>query len=518
MYKVALPWPLLGSLAGILLSILGAYCGWFLFPDMVHKRVEESVVITDGSEQYQRFVELPQPLTFKVYIFNVTNPMKVQQGAIPIVQEVGPYVYKQYRKKRVKHFSRDGSKISFIQDQLYLFDQEASSPYRESDNIVALNMHMNSVLQIGENDPGLAILLVHLNANIKAIFNDPKSMFVSTSVKEYLFDGVRFCINPQGLAKAICNQIKEGGSKTIRELKDGSLAFSFFNHKNGTGREVYEVHTGKDDAMRVLEIQKLDDNHHLQVWLNTTDNVESSMCNQINGTDASSYPPFRKKGDSMYIFSADICRSVQLFYQKEVKYKGIPGFRYSIGENFINDIGPEHDNDCFCVDKLTNVIKRKNGCLYTGAMDLTNCLDAPVILTLPHMLGASNEYTKTIKGLKPDAKIHQTFVDVQYLTGTPLQGGKRVQFNMFLKSINRITITENLTTALMPAIWVDEGIQLNDEMVAFFKKRLINTLQTLSIVHWAAFLGGFGVAAICLIYYVVHRRQPAVVVAEAPLK
>lgn len=86
------------------------------------------------------------------------------------------------------------------------------------------------MLQIGENDPGLAILLVHLNANMKSIFNDPKSMFVHTSVKEYLFDGVRFCINPQGLAKAICNQIKDGGSKTIRELKDGSLAFSFFNH------------------------------------------------------------------------------------------------------------------------------------------------------------------------------------------------------------------------------------------------------------------------------------------------
>lgn len=27
---------------------------------------------------------------------------------------------------------------------------------------------------------------------------------------------------------------------------------------------------------------------------------------------------------------------------------------------------------------------------------------------------------------------------------------------MFLKSINRITITENLTTTLMPAIWVEE--------------------------------------------------------------
>lgn len=54
----------------------------------------QSVIIADGSEQYKRFVQLPQPLTFKVYIFNVTNPYSVQQGAIPIVKEIGPYVYK----------------------------------------------------------------------------------------------------------------------------------------------------------------------------------------------------------------------------------------------------------------------------------------------------------------------------------------------------------------------------------------------------------------------------------------
>ncbi|XP_034108645.1 sensory neuron membrane protein 2 isoform X1 [Drosophila albomicans] len=570
-------WSLIVSALGIIIAGLGGYCGWSLFPTMIHKKVEQSVIIADGSEQYKRFVNLPQPLNFKVYIFNVTNPDMIQHGAIPIVEEIGPYVYKQYRQKKVKHFSRDGSKITYVQNVHFDFDEDASAPYRQSDHIVALNMHMNaflqvfereitdilqgfanrlnsrlnrtpgvrvlkrlmerirgkppfswvngilisliedvkSVLQIGENDPGLALLLVHLNANLKAVFNDPRSMFVTTSVREYLFDGVRFCINPQGIAKAICNQIKESGSKTIREQSDGSLAFSFFGHKNGSGHEVYEVHTGKGDAMKVLEIQKLDDSHNLQVWLNSSNEGETSVCNQINGTDASSYPPFRQRGDSMYIFSADICRSVQLFYQSDIQYQGIPGFRYSIGENFINDIGPEHDNECFCVDKLANVIKRKNGCLYAGALDLTTCLDAPVILTLPHMLGASNEYRKMIRGLKPDAKKHQTFVDVQSLTGTPLQGGKRVQFNMFLKSINRITITENLTTVLMPAIWVEEGIQLNGEMVKFFKKKLINTLKTLDIVHWVGLCGGLGIAAISLIYYIYQRGRQE---DEAPVK
>ncbi|XP_055909082.1 sensory neuron membrane protein 2 isoform X1 [Eupeodes corollae] len=537
---------------GILIAAGGAFLGWYLFPSVVHKQVEEGVIIADGSEQYERFVKLPQPISFKVYIFNVTNVNRIQQGAIPVVEEVGPYVYKQYRKKRVKQFSRDGSKVTFLQDYRFEFDPDASAPYTESDTVVALNMHMNaflqvfereitdilqgfanrfnrtlsrtpgvrvlkrlmerirgkrkSLLQIAENDPGLSLLLMHLNANLREIFNDPRSMFVTTSVKQYLFDGVRFCINPQGLARAICKQIKDQGSKTIRALDDGSLAFSFFYHKNQTGDDVYEVHTGRGDAMKLMEIQKLDEVSTLQVWPNSSDS-ETSICNLINGTDASAFPPFRKRGDSMYIFSADICRSVELFYQGDVAYKGIPGFRYSIGDNFLNDIGPEYSNECFCVDKLTNVIKRKNGCLYSGAMDLTTCLDAPVILTLPHMLGASNEYKKMIRGLRPDPKKHQTFVDVQQLTGTPLQGGKRVQFNMFLKSINKITLTENLTTVLMPAIWVDEGVQLNAESVQLLKSKLLNSLKILNIVHWSILCAGIAITLTSTMFYFAFRNK-----------
>lgn len=65
-------------------------------------------------------------------------------------------------------------------------------------------------------------------------------------------------------------------------------------------------------------------------------------------------------------------------------------------------------------------------------------------------------------------------------------------------------------------IFYFQGIELNGEMVTFLKKRLINTLKTLNIVQWAALFGGIGVAAICLIYYVVRRRKPAAV--EAALK
>jgi lysosome membrane protein 2 len=40
-------------------------------------------------------------------------------------------------------------------------------------------------------------------------------------------------------------------------------------------------------------------------------------------------------------------------------------------------------------------------------------LGAPVVLTLPHFLGAANEYTSLVDGLTPDADKHRIFLDVE---------------------------------------------------------------------------------------------------------
>uniref|UniRef100_A0A182SNP9 Sensory neuron membrane protein 2 n=1 Tax=Anopheles maculatus TaxID=74869 RepID=A0A182SNP9_9DIPT len=107
--------------------------------------------LRQGTDQYKRWEALPQPLDFKVYIFNVTNPYEVMQGRRPKVVEVGPYVYFQYRQKDNIRFSRDRSKVHYSQQQMYVFDPESSYPLTENDDLTVLNMHMNSILQIIDN-------------------------------------------------------------------------------------------------------------------------------------------------------------------------------------------------------------------------------------------------------------------------------------------------------------------------------------------------------------------------------
>lgn len=53
----------------------------------------QNTELRQDTPQFKRWEAVPQPLDFKVYIFNVTNPYEVQMGRRPRVVEVGPYVY-----------------------------------------------------------------------------------------------------------------------------------------------------------------------------------------------------------------------------------------------------------------------------------------------------------------------------------------------------------------------------------------------------------------------------------------
>uniref|UniRef100_A0AAG5D386 Sensory neuron membrane protein 2 n=1 Tax=Anopheles atroparvus TaxID=41427 RepID=A0AAG5D386_ANOAO len=429
---------------GVVMAVSGALLGWVVFPRAVHEKIIENTELRQGTDQYKRWEALPQPLDFKVYIFNVTNPYEVMQGRRPKVVEVGPYIYFQYRQKDNIRFSRDRSKVSYSQQQMYVFDPESSYPLTENDELTVLNMHMNSILQIIDNQaketitnfrsdvnntlekipvvrlikriierttPIQSILQIAedetydslrlINVELNRIFGRPDTMFLRTTPKQFLFDGVPFCVNVIGIAKAICKEIEKRNTKTIRTMPDGSLRFSFFSHvshgkevqplagkggqlrfflvflpcglqKNMTDDGMFTINTGIKDPSRTQMIELWNGRTTLDVWNNRSSGLPSS-CNRILGTDGSGYPPFRTGVERMTIFSTDICRTVDIKLTGSSSYEGIPALHYEIDGNFLHDIGPEYGNECYCVNKIPKSIVKSNGCLYRGALDLSNC-------------------------------------------------------------------------------------------------------------------------------------------------
>ena len=70
-----------------------------------------------------------------------------------------------------------------------------------------------------------------------------------------------------------------------------------------------------DDNAHENEILTWDDETSLDVWAD-------SHCNAINGTDASLFHSFIEKNETLYIFTNDICRSIYVQYEQDVKVKG----------------------------------------------------------------------------------------------------------------------------------------------------------------------------------------------------
>lgn len=65
-------------------------------------------------------------------------------------------------------------------------------------------------------------------------------------------------------------------------------------------------------------------------------------------------------------------------------------------------------------------------------------IDAPVIATMPHFLNADVRYLNMIDGLRPDPELHDVFSDLEPYTGSPLRGGKKLQFNIFIEKMEGI--------------------------------------------------------------------------------
>lgn len=77
--------------------------------------------------------------------------------------------------------------------------------------------------------------------------------------------------------------------------------------KNRTHDGLYEVNTGVRRLNRLLQIERWNSGRTLTGW-NREPNGSPSVCQFINGTDATTAGAFREEGDNFYIFASDICR------------------------------------------------------------------------------------------------------------------------------------------------------------------------------------------------------------------
>ncbi|KAL0280750.1 UNVERIFIED_CONTAM: hypothetical protein PYX00_001958 [Menopon gallinae] len=500
---------------GAALLLLGVVTKWVLLPLIVKSKIADTVAIKNGTEAFERWEKLPVTMLFRVYLFEVLNPEEItQNGAVPQVKERGPFVYREKRWKEKIKLKEDEDTAEYFQMTSFEFD-EALSKESEEVEMTVVNVPALGFAYIAEALPGFQWALKVYNMFISKMWPGNHPIFIKTKVKDYLFGSVKMFCNPEtttenldpvmkALWKALClafAYIRPERTVIIDDGERGINTFSFFKYKKAPDGP-YKVRLGVKDLEKIGQIMSWQEKSDLgTMWGGKT-------CNKVYGTDSTVFRPYLEDADVLTVFNGDICRTVNLTYKGPEEYKGVPARRYVAGSNVFASVQENPENYCYCPRSVKGLTSF-GGCMKSGLLDLSSCQGAPVVLSFPHFLMADPSYQEMVSGLEPDPAKHGIFVDLEPNTGYPLRGAIRVQMNILLKNMPDVDCMKNFPGKIIPMLWLDEGVELTDELVDEVKSRLLNLLLAADILTWLMIVSGT-VVSIGSITVLIYKKRKGV--------
>ncbi|XP_010890889.3 platelet glycoprotein 4 [Esox lucius] len=453
---------LCGLKAGIGIGIALAILGIILFPvgnNIIQETVEKESVLEPGTTAWDNFVSVGPPVYRQFWLFDVQNPLDVvENGSKPIVVEKGPYTYRtRYLAKADITPNTETHTVSFRLPLGAIFEPSMSVG-SEGDNVTSLNLAVAAGYKL--LPPGL------LEA---AILLKGVSLFQRRTVGELLWG-----------------------------YKDPILksTLGFFYPYNGTFDGPYSIFTGKHNISKVSIIDTWKGKKKVSFWNNT-------YCNMINGSDATSFPPFIDMKKSLYFFVSDIARSVSAVYEDSLDLKGIEVYRFKLPPLTLASPLENPDNMCYCTDPVVT-----RNCTMAGVLDISSFRGVPVYISLPHFLHGSPNLVDAIQGLRPNDEQHFTFLDVEPTTGFTLRAAKRLQVNMMYGPSDVITVLKKVKDyTIFPLVWLNETASLDDETAEMFKTELFSRIEMLKTVQFTLLGLGSACFVLCLVAHCVLSRR-----------
>ncbi|ESO89463.1 hypothetical protein LOTGIDRAFT_165058 [Lottia gigantea] len=400
-----------------------------------------NIPIEKSSETYKDFLTPPSPIFFQIWVFHIANHIEVlQNGDKPALVQMGPYTYREERLKVNVTFNDNGT-VSYRENRWFVFEEELSSG-PETDNFTTLNIPIAVIDNLVKDQKKLFKEIVNLLEELSL-----EEYFLTLSVRDLMWG------YPDKLladAKAIINRLHFNIT-----LDD---EFGLFKGQNGSDDGLYTVFTGKDDATRHGTINRWNGMSSLPYWTSDT----AAM---INGSDGTMYAPFQTGDDPIYVFSSDVCRSLDLLYRYEYTLKGIDLYRYVAPPSLFENSTANPANKGFCTEA--------EGCLPSGVVDVSACRQsAPIVLSQPHFLAADPSIINSVYGLHPNTEEHQTIIDLEPITGTTMNAAKKLQINIHITNVSYLTQTSNLKSMFLPILWLNESAVIDDKSAALFKTKV----------------------------------------------
>lgn len=435
-------WVRVPFILACIFMILGVV-GFTVLPTIIRYIVRLNMILSPGKEVFDKWKETPIPVTFKVYLFNVTNHREVLNGSKPIVEEVGPFVFEQRRSKQVLEYGRENLTITYRDQKQYFFLKEQSADIESK--IYTVNLPLQGILMFIKKLGSIyrSVIIPGLEGILK---NYEEHVFSHRTARELMFEGYKVDLIQDLVDLA-------GAFVTVPEILPNNT-FGYLYGKNNSGDGIFTVFTGIDDIAKYSQIVTWNNMSRIPYWNN-------EYCNMMNGTDGAQFPPPVTPRDVLYVYAPDLCRSISLEYSKDVTIEGIPALRFVTPEHLFASPLQNPDNMCYCTEP--------EYCELSGILDISPCKKGlKLAVTGPHFFLAHRYVTERVEGLHPNRELHESYVDVEPTTGVVLGASRKLQMNFILDKFEEMEDTKHLPMSVLPLLWVVEEASVTPKVATEF--------------------------------------------------
>ncbi|NWX21900.1 CD36 protein, partial [Aegotheles bennettii] len=444
-----------GLITGAVIGAVLAIFGGILIPvgdNLIGKALKKETVIVNGTIAYDNWLVPGSSVYREFWIFHVLNPSEVLgEGAQPKLEQRGPYTYRVRYLPKVNITETSNDTVSYMLPNVARFEPDMSVG-TENDTFTCLNLAVAAAPSLYKN----TFIQLLLNTWIKS---SKSSLLQNRTVKELLW----------GYKDPFLNKVPFPLDPVL----------GVFYPYNGTYDGLYNVYTGEEDIKKTAIIESYKNKRNLSYW--------EGHCDMVNGTDGASFPPFIRKSEVLRFFSSDICRSIYGVFHSKQTVKGIPLYRFTVPREAFASPTEVGDNYCFCTDKEIS-----QNCTLAGVLDISACkAGRPVFISLPHFLHASESILHGVEGLRPDENEHETFLDIDPVTGFTLRFAKRLQVNLLVRPAAKIEALSKVKTPyLFPVLWLNESAIIGDEKAEMFRNKVTRPVLLLSVLQMVLIISG----------------------------
>jgi hypothetical protein len=289
----------------------------------------------------------------------------------------------------------------------------------------------------------LNLILTWINTSINGwlknicefTINDWNSGLITTrSVNDWLFTAVDNLVNEQDPSRAKVGFFKNCFSQIEAETE---------------GIKSFCINTGIKDITKLYEILEYDSQGTITVW------KEPEI---VQGTGGTQFAPSVSQTDRLRVFVSDILRSVELTFNKATSIHGIEILRFELSKKTFS-IDPNYYQS---IEGFTNMTIEHG---------------IPLFLGKPHFLDAEQNLIDSIIGLNPMKELHNTYLDIEPISGAVMDAAERFQINLLVSKTD--IWYKKCYEGIMPILWLEFGGKITEDLANKFKKLVYGT-QSLS--------------------------------------